>query len=278
MDNNSKKIEQLPDPAFLTLKQCVDKRRLDCDEDSLVTYIRQGSLNIYILVEDKYLVTYTIDTDGEKVEPRTPIPSVGGGAMLPFRMLLGHYFRIDNKHLGKIIAEGTSLIENVFDAQGTRCFFDKTQEPIIVSKESLYLAVSEVSAFYYTLFPPVDAQAEKTIAVTPTDKTTVSRKDDRKKPSTRSNELHGCIGKVIAELKNENNKFPTTDEAWRTLKGKKGKDEFECIQDVRHDNKRNEETISWKSMYGNEGKMCKSTFVNVVSKYKTGKKKLPDTQ
>ncbi len=267
MESDFKKLEKIPETEFLTLKQCVT--RLGCEEDLLITYIRQGDLSIYILVEDKYLITYTLDADGERIEPKEFISHKTGGVLFPFRMLLGHYYRIDNKYLGKIIAEGKSVIDNVYDSKGTIHLFDEKQKKITVSKGSLYLAVPEVSEFYYKIYPQKDVPFTDSLSA-------CHKIQTNSAPRTRRSELHDCIGKVIVELRGKNKNFPCASDVWRALKYKiNNDDQFSCIQSIELNKEKNEGCIYWRSIAGTEQTMLKRRFCNVVSEFKRGKKSLP---
>lgn len=95
------------------------------------------------------------------------------------------------------------------------------------------------------------------------------------KEGNRKNELHECIGIVVRDLKQANNGHnPSGADAWREIK--KRKEDFDCIQSIETDQKTKEEAIYWTSAKGIEQKMLKPRFLNVVSEFNTGKKRLAE--
>lgn len=92
-------------------------------------------------------------------------------------------------------------------------------------------------------------------------------------PQKRRNELHELIGKLVTELRHRTGKFPNADAVWKELKSRQ--DDFECIESVERESKTGEDVIFWCSQWNNDNRMTRSTFNNIVSQYKTGKKALP---
>lgn len=92
-------------------------------------------------------------------------------------------------------------------------------------------------------------------------------------PPKRRNELHELIGQLVAELRHKTGKFPNADAVWKELKSRQ--DDFECIESVEREAKTGEDVIFWCSQWNNDNRMTRSTFNNIVSQYKTGKKALP---
>lgn len=101
-----------------------------------------------------------------------------------------------------------------------------------------------------------------------------NRKIPNNKKITRKSEIHECIGIVVRDLKIKNSRNPSGAEAWKEFK-KRG-DDFDCVTSIEFDKKEDEDVISWISVRAQPQKMRKSTFLNVVSQFNSGKKPLPD--
>ena len=86
------------------------------------------------------------------------------------------------------------------------------------------------------------------------------------KKTRRYSEIHIATAQVIHILFLQNKIFPSTEEVWTELE--KGRDDIECIQEI------TSTKIDWCSYRGVPQTMKRPTFNNIVSQFKTGKKRL----
>jgi len=101
---------------------------------------------------------------------------------------------------------------------------------------------------------------------------TVRKKERR----TRVNEIHICIGTVIASLKNTTNPKPSANSVWSELKKQWHKGEFsDLITKIEYYEQKKDDAIFWTSSGGTDQTMLISTFKNIVSDFHTKKKTLP---